>query len=163
MWQKPTFNSPLFPLLNLVQISPLRHSSYCFPAFLLLITVRRGWSMPFGSWKWCPTRGVLARCTSHIEALSYLADIAIVLVHLLNISVYNLESYELIIGRGTSCDEEEGSVTSVNDLRIWQPCISNCSWSEYTSSNLYTPGSCTFSFVWPEPIVTHPWWSSPSP
>lgn len=49
---------------------------------------------------------------------AYLAHISIVLVHLLNISVYNLEGDEFVVGRVAAGNEEEGGITSIHNLRI---------------------------------------------
>jgi hypothetical protein len=55
---------------------------------------------------------------------SYLAHIAVVFVHLLDISVNDLESYKFVIRRGTSGNEEKGSITAVDYLRVCKICFS---------------------------------------
>ena len=49
-----------------------------------------------------------------------LANVAIVLVHLLNVAMHNFEGYELIIGVVGGCDEEEGGVAAVNYLGVYK-------------------------------------------
>lgn len=49
-----------------------------------------------------------------------LADIAIVLVHLLHISMYNLEGYEFVVGGIAAGDEEEGGIAAVHDFGVWR-------------------------------------------
>jgi hypothetical protein len=49
---------------------------------------------------------------------TYLAYISIVLIHLLDISVDDFEGNKFVIRRVASGNEEEGGVTSVDNLRI---------------------------------------------
>jgi hypothetical protein len=49
-----------------------------------------------------------------------LADVAIVFVHLFDVSVNNFESNQLVILRVAAGDEEQRSVSSVYDLGVWQ-------------------------------------------
>ena len=49
-----------------------------------------------------------------------LADVAVVLVHLLDIAVDYLEGDELIVGRVAAGDEEERGVAAVDNLGVWQ-------------------------------------------
>lgn len=51
-----------------------------------------------------------------------LADVAVVLVHLFDVSMNGLEGDQLVVGRATSGDEEEGGITTVNNLGV---CIRN--------------------------------------
>lgn len=87
----------------------------------------------------------------------YLAHIPIILVHLLNISVYNLESDEFVVGRVAAGNEEEGGITSIHDFRICPEGIS------IASSHCSTIGaylcilrSCTSSSVAPARVEIHP-------
>lgn len=47
-----------------------------------------------------------------------LADVAVVLVHLLDVAVHDFEGDELVVGGGGADDEEEGGVAAVDDLRV---------------------------------------------
>jgi len=51
-----------------------------------------------------------------IRCLTYLAHISVVFIHLLDISVDDLQGDELVIRRIASGDEEEGGVSSVDNL-----------------------------------------------
>jgi hypothetical protein len=53
-----------------------------------------------------------------IEDDVQLADVAVVLVHLLDIAVDNLEGEQLVVGRVAAGDEEEGGVSAVHDLGV---------------------------------------------
>jgi hypothetical protein len=46
------------------------------------------------------------------------ADVAVVLVHLLDVAVDDFEGYELIVRRVGGGDEEEGGVAAVDDLGV---------------------------------------------
>lgn len=46
-------------------------------------------------------------CLLEVENDIKLADVAVVLVHLLDVSMHDFKSNQLIVGRGTSGDEEE--------------------------------------------------------
>lgn len=47
-----------------------------------------------------------------------LADVAVVLVHLLDVAVDDLEGDQLVVVRGAAGDEEERSVAAVDDLGV---------------------------------------------
>jgi hypothetical protein len=47
-----------------------------------------------------------------------LANVAVILVHLLNISMHNFEGNQLVIGGSATGDEEEGGITAVDDLGV---------------------------------------------
>lgn len=49
-----------------------------------------------------------------------LAYVAVVLVHLLDIAMDDLEGDQLIVGRVASGDEEERGVAAIYDLGVWQ-------------------------------------------
>jgi hypothetical protein len=51
---------------------------------------------------------------------TYLAHIAVVLVHLLYVSMNDFEGYEFIVRGGTASNEEKGGVTAVHYLGIWK-------------------------------------------
>jgi hypothetical protein len=72
------------------------------------------------------------------QGSSYLAHIAIVFVHLLDIPVDDLQGYKFIICRCTSGDEEEGSITTVDYLRIWQRSFSKRSVKPRHNQPLYS-------------------------
>lgn len=57
-------------------------------------------------------------CLLEVEDDVKFADVAIVLIHLFHITVYNLEGDELIISGCAACDEEEGCVSSVDYFAI---------------------------------------------
>jgi hypothetical protein len=48
-----------------------------------------------------------------------LAHVAIVLVHLLDVSVHDLEGDQLVIGGSASGDEEKRGISTVDDLGVW--------------------------------------------
>lgn len=52
-----------------------------------------------------------------------LTHVAIVFIHLLDISVDDLEGDELIINSITAGDEEEGGIATVDDLGVWQKLL----------------------------------------
>ena len=47
-----------------------------------------------------------------------LADVAVVLVHLLDVAVHDLEGDELVVGGVGGGDEEEGGVAAVDDFGV---------------------------------------------
>jgi hypothetical protein len=47
-----------------------------------------------------------------------LANVAVILVHLLNISMHDFEGNQLVIGGSATGDEEEGGITAVDDFGI---------------------------------------------
>ena len=47
-----------------------------------------------------------------------LADITIVLVHLLYVAVDNFEGNEFVVGRCATSDEEEGGIAAVDYFRV---------------------------------------------
>lgn len=49
-----------------------------------------------------------------------LAHVAVVLVHLLDVAVDNLEGDQLIVGGVAAGDEEERGVSAIYDLGVWQ-------------------------------------------
>jgi uncharacterized membrane protein len=53
-----------------------------------------------------------------IENDIQLAYVAVVLVHLLDISVHDLKGDQLVIGRGASGDEEERGISAVDDFGV---------------------------------------------
>jgi hypothetical protein len=69
---------------------------------------------------------------------SYLAHIPVVLVHLLDIPVNDLQGYKLIICRRTSGDEEERGITTVDYLRIWQRSVSRRDCKSRPNQPLYS-------------------------
>jgi hypothetical protein len=57
-------------------------------------------------------------CLLEVENDVQLADIAVILVHLLHVTVNDFEGDQLVIGRCASGDEEERGITTVNDLGV---------------------------------------------
>ncbi len=55
-----------------------------------------------------------------VEDNVQLAHVAVVLVHLLDVAVDNLQRDELVVRGGAAGDEEEGGVASVYDLTVWR-------------------------------------------
>lgn len=51
-----------------------------------------------------------------------LAHVAIIFVHLLDVSVDDLEGYELIVGGIATGDEEQGGIATIDDFGVWQIC-----------------------------------------
>ena len=47
-----------------------------------------------------------------------LADIAVVFVHLFDVSMNGFEGDQLVVGRSATGDEKEGGITTVDDFRI---------------------------------------------
>jgi hypothetical protein len=47
-----------------------------------------------------------------------LANVAVILVHLLNISMHDFEGNQLVIGGSATGDEKEGGITAVDDLGV---------------------------------------------
>lgn len=47
-----------------------------------------------------------------------LAHVAVVFVHLFDVSVDDLQGYQLVVVGVGSCDEEERSISAVDDLRV---------------------------------------------
>jgi len=58
-------------------------------------------------------------CLLKVEDDIELADIAVVLVHLLNVAMDNLESDQLVVCGITSGDEEERGISAVHDLCVF--------------------------------------------
>jgi len=58
-------------------------------------------------------------CLLEVEDNVQLAHIAIVLVHLLNVSVNNLESDQFVVGGSTAGDKEEGGIATIDNLGVW--------------------------------------------
>lgn len=48
-----------------------------------------------------------------------LAHIAVVLVHLFDVSMHNFESDQLVVGGSAASDEEQGGISSVDHLCVW--------------------------------------------
>jgi len=48
-----------------------------------------------------------------------LAHVAVVLIHLLDVAVDDLERDQLVVVRGAPGDEEEGGISAVNDLGVF--------------------------------------------
>jgi hypothetical protein len=61
-------------------------------------------------------------CFLEVENDVQFTNIAVVLVHLLNIAMYDLEGDELIICRGAAGDEEERSISPVHNLCFYR-CV----------------------------------------
>lgn len=57
-------------------------------------------------------------CLLEVEYDVELAHVAVVFVHLFNVSVNNLKGQEFIVGGICGCDEEEGGITAVDDLGV---------------------------------------------
>jgi hypothetical protein len=57
-------------------------------------------------------------CLLEIENDIELADVAVVLVHLFDVSVNGLEGDQLVVGRAASGDEKEGGITTVDDFGV---------------------------------------------
>lgn len=57
-------------------------------------------------------------CLLEVEDDIELADVAVVLVHLFDVSVNGLEGDQLVVGRAASGDEEEGGITTVDNLGV---------------------------------------------
>lgn len=55
-----------------------------------------------------------------IEDDVQLAHVPVVLVHLLDVAVHDLEGDQFVIGRGAAGDEEERCVAAIDDFRVWQ-------------------------------------------
>jgi hypothetical protein len=53
-----------------------------------------------------------------------LAHVAVVLVHLLDITVDNLEGYEFVVDGVAAGDEEEGGIAAVDDFGVWRNIVS---------------------------------------
>lgn len=49
-----------------------------------------------------------------------LAHVAVVLVHLLDVSVHDFEGDQLVVIGSASGDEEQGGIATVNDFGIWR-------------------------------------------
>lgn len=53
-----------------------------------------------------------------------LAHVTVVLVHLLDIAMDNLEGNQLIVGGVAAGDEEERGISAIYDLGVWKNCVS---------------------------------------
>ena len=51
-----------------------------------------------------------------------LADVAVILVHLLDVAVDDFERDQLIVGRVAAGDEEERGISAIYDLGVWRKC-----------------------------------------
>lgn len=54
-----------------------------------------------------------------VENNVQLADVTVILVHLLDVTMHDFEGDQLVVGRSASGDEKEGSITAVNNLAVW--------------------------------------------
>jgi hypothetical protein len=57
-------------------------------------------------------------CLLEVEDDVELAYVAVIFVHLLNISMHDFEGNQLVIGGGATGDEEKGGITAVDDLGV---------------------------------------------
>jgi hypothetical protein len=57
-------------------------------------------------------------CLLEVEYDVELANIAVILVHLLNIAMHDFEGNQFVIGGSATGDEEEGGITAVDDLAV---------------------------------------------
>lgn len=57
-------------------------------------------------------------CLLEIENNVELANVAVILVHLLNIPMHDFEGNKFVIGGSATGDEEEGGITAVDDLGV---------------------------------------------
>lgn len=57
-------------------------------------------------------------CLLEVEDDVELADVAVVLVHLLNVAVDDFERDQLIVGRVAAGDEEERGISAIDDLGV---------------------------------------------
>ena len=58
------------------------------------------------------------------------AHIAIVFIHLFNVTMDNLKSDQFIVGGSAACDEEKGGITAIDHFAIWEnrPVSHNIAW-----------------------------------
>ena len=59
-------------------------------------------------------------CLLKVEDDVELANVAVVFVHLFDVSMDDLKSDELIIGGVAADDKEEGGIASVDDFGLWR-------------------------------------------
>lgn len=59
-------------------------------------------------------------CLLKVEDDVQFADVSVVLVHLLDVAMHDLEGDELVVIRGTAGDEEERGVATVDDFLVWR-------------------------------------------
>lgn len=57
-------------------------------------------------------------CLLKVEYNVQFADVAVVLVHLLDVAMHNFEADQFVVGGRATGDEEEGGVTTVNYLLV---------------------------------------------
>lgn len=59
-------------------------------------------------------------CLLKIEDDIQLADVSIIFVHLLHVSVHDFESDQFVVDRSAASDEEEGSITAIDHFCLYE-------------------------------------------
>ena len=57
-------------------------------------------------------------CLLEVEYNVQFADVAVVLVHLLDVAVHDFKADQFVVGSGATSDEKEGRITTVDYLLV---------------------------------------------
>lgn len=99
-------------------------------------------------------------CFLKVEDDIEFADVTVVFVHLLNVSMHNFEGYQLIVRRSATGDEEQGGISTIDNFCV---CVmirvlayKDMMDGQIAGKNhLCIQENCTFEFVVKERVGRH--------